>query len=280
MGCYLWNFRPYICLDMKTFHFISGLPRSGSTLLANLLGQNPAIHVTPTSACHESLFTIRNYWNGWIEHKAAKELGDSRHQRRVLRAILDSYHDTDKPIVIDKGRGWVSMLEMIEWVTGEKAKVLVPVRSITGILSSMERIWRKQSATGQTPNEQQNYIKMQTVAGRTDEWMQNSQVVGLAYTRLKDAIQRGFSDRLHFIEFDDLTKNPADTVDKIYNFLELPAFAHDFNNVEQITHEDDTVHGIQGLHDIAPKITSKPDDSISVLGREICKQYTGVEFWR
>ena len=30
-------------------HFISGLPRSGSTLLANLLAQNPRFHSTATS---------------------------------------------------------------------------------------------------------------------------------------------------------------------------------------------------------------------------------------
>lgn len=265
---------------MKTFRFISGLPRSGSTLLANLLGQNPEIHVTPTSACHEALFTIRNFWSGWIEHRASQELGDKINERRVLRAVLDSYHNTDKPIVIDKGRGWLSMLEMVEWITGEKAKVLVPVRSVTGILSSMERIWRKQSASGQSENEKQNYIKMQSVSGRVDEWMQSSQVVGLAYTRLKDAVQRGFSDRLHFVEFDDLTKNPADTVAKIYNFLELTYFPHDFKNVEQLTQEDDTIHGIEGLHTIQPVIASKPDDSVAVLGKDICKQYSSVEFWR
>ena len=33
----------------RTFHFISGLPRSGSTLLAALLKQNPRFHASMTS---------------------------------------------------------------------------------------------------------------------------------------------------------------------------------------------------------------------------------------
>jgi len=37
----------------KTVHFVSGLPRSCSTLLCNLLAQNPRVHATPTSPLHE-----------------------------------------------------------------------------------------------------------------------------------------------------------------------------------------------------------------------------------
>ena len=35
---------------MKSFHVICGLPRSGSTLLCNILAQNPAFNVLHTSA--------------------------------------------------------------------------------------------------------------------------------------------------------------------------------------------------------------------------------------
>jgi len=38
---------------MKEIYFINGMPRSGSTLLCNILAQNPEFHVTPTSGLSE-----------------------------------------------------------------------------------------------------------------------------------------------------------------------------------------------------------------------------------
>ena len=90
---------------------------------------------------------------------------------------------------------------------------------------------------------------------------------------------RGLGDRLHLVEFDDLTHNPAGTLKGIYEFLELPAFDHDFNNVEQYTFEDDSVHGMP-LHTIRKEVKPIKDDAASVLGVNLCKQYTGTEFWR
>ena len=72
--------------DKKIF-FISGLPRSGSTLLCNILAQNPAFFVTKaTSGCIEILFSIRNQWDRITEHQAE---GINREQlRSVLKEIF------------------------------------------------------------------------------------------------------------------------------------------------------------------------------------------------
>jgi len=260
----------------RTMHFICGLPRSGSTLLANILAQNPAIHTTPTSACHEALFCLRNQWGQWIEHKASKELADDKNLQRVLAATLYAYHGTDRPIVIDKGRGWTSLLEMAEFALGHKAKVIVPVRGIPQILSSFEKLWRKQAETGQA---QMDYFQGQTVDGRATHLLAGDQVLGLAYNRLRDALQRGFSDRLHLVEFDDLTHNPETTLAGIYKFLGVTPYTHDFAKVEQYTHEDDSIHGMD-LHTIRKEVRPIKDDAAAILGPDIVKQYTGTEFWR
>ena len=44
---------------MKQVHFLSGLARSGSTLLGSIVSQHPQIHVTPTSP----LLDLLNYVN-------------------------------------------------------------------------------------------------------------------------------------------------------------------------------------------------------------------------
>jgi sulfotransferase len=87
---------------MQNIFFVSGLPRSGSTLLMNILGQHPDVHVTPTSGCHEVLWTTRNNWNNFIEHRADTQASDSKNLQRVLSSILNSYHDTSKNIIFDK----------------------------------------------------------------------------------------------------------------------------------------------------------------------------------
>jgi sulfotransferase len=256
----------------KTIHMISGLPRSGSTLLCNILAQNPEMHSTPTSACHEALFVLRNAWGEWVEHKAAKSLANNL--QPVLNATINAYHNTDRPVVIDKGRGWLSLIELAEFALDRKVKIIVPVRGIPQILSSFEKLHRKTQA-----KDQGDYFQAQTIQGRAEHLLGGEQVLGLAYNRLKDAMMRGLGDRLCLVEFDDLTHNPKETLEDIYKFLELPNFDHDFTSVEQYTHEDDSVHGMD-LHTIRKDVKPIKDDSASVLGVDLCKQYNGTEFWR
>ena len=256
----------------KTIHMISGLPRSGSTLLCNILAQNPEMHSTPTSACHEALFVLRNAWGEWVEHKAAKSLANNL--QPVLNATINAYHNTDRPVVIDKGRGWLSLIELAEFALDRKVKIIVPVRGIPQILSSFEKLHRKTQA-----KDQGDYFQAQTIRGRAEHLLGGEQVLGLAYNRLKDAMMRGLGDRLCLVEFDDLTHNPKETLEDIYKFLELPNFEHDFTSVEQYTHEDDSVHGMD-LHTIRKDVKPIKDDSASVLGVDLCKQYNSTEFWR
>jgi sulfotransferase len=54
---------------MQVF-FQSSLPRSGSTLLQNILGQNPEFYVTPTSGVLELLYMARGYYSNGAEFKA------------------------------------------------------------------------------------------------------------------------------------------------------------------------------------------------------------------
>lgn len=265
---------------MKKFFFISGLPRSGSTLLCNVLAQNKDLFVSKaTSGCHDVLFGIRNQWDKLIEHQA--EGVDYDQLKRVLRSTLNSYHTTNSNIIIDKGRGWLSLIEMIKFITGETPKIMVPVRNIREILSSFEKLWRNSTGSSQWNFEENDYFKSQTVEGRCDIWASAQHPVGLAYNRVKDAISRGYSKDLLFIEFDHLTAQPAHTLKTVYDYLELPYFNHDFNNVEQYTQEDDEgVHRIPNLHKIRPQIVPVPHDSNKILGKFLVDKYSNLELWR
>ena len=55
---------------MKQIFFQSSLPRSGSTLLQNILGQNTDFYVTPTSGLLELVYAARNNYSTSPEFKA------------------------------------------------------------------------------------------------------------------------------------------------------------------------------------------------------------------
>lgn len=262
---------------MKDFFMVSGLPRSGSTLLMNIMGQHPDVHVTPTSGCHEILWSTRNTWSSFVEHKADKVASSPKNLQRVLNSILNSYHDTDKNIIIDKHRSWIHSIELLEFVLGKKAKIIVPVRSSCEILSSFEKLYRKNAHLNTPPG---NFLGSQTVEGRVQYWASGEGEFGIATNRIKDALSRGLADRLLFVEFDSLTKNPKYTMDKVWEFLEMSPIKHDFNNVEQLTKEDDSTTPYGNLHDIRPIVEPVNDDSLSILGKDICNKFKYSEVWR
>ena len=262
---------------MKRIFVISGLPRSGSTLLCNVLAQNPRFHATHTSGCLEVLLSIRNNWDKFIEHQAHH---DWPALQRVLSAALHAYHSTDRPVVFDKSRGWLAYLELLEHVLQEPVKVIVPVRPVVDVLASFEKLYRSTARYHQVPGENEHYFRFQTVEGRCDYLLESQNVVGLAYTRVRDALQRGFGDRMLFVDFAALTQAPHRQIETIYDFLREPHFSHDFGRVTQVTTEDDHVHGFYGMHRIRETITPARSDAAEVLGKALAQKYSGVpSFW-
>jgi sulfotransferase len=264
---------------MKKIFFLGGLPRAGSTLLCNILAQNPEIHATHTSGCLEVLFLIRNQWDTFVEHKA-HPLENTK--REVLKGILHNYYwDIEKPIVIDKSRGWVAHIEMLEWILGEKVKVLVPVRDLRDVLASFEKLWRQSARSTQINLEKANYMRMQRLEDRLELWCNREEPVGVAVNRVKDGIARGFRDRMHFVEYETLCREPRQTMEDIYKFLELTSFEHDFNHVEQITEENDDVHGFGvPLHKIRSKVEPQMPQYPKILGAVADRYAREAFFWR
>lgn len=261
---------------MKTYHFISGLPRSGSTLLANILAQNPRFFSSSTSGILDVIFGVRNSWDKLIEFQSSP---NPMAKQRVMQGILENYYsDRPEEIIFDKSRGWLSLIEMAEYILGRKVKILVPVRDMRDVIASFEKLWRLNSTSSQLETEQARYFEYQTIMGRTKVLLEGTQPLGLAYNRLKDALDRGFRDRLHFVRFEDLTTNPEATLRGIYAFLEEEPFIHDFNNVIQVTHEDDSVHGIKGLHDIRTTVEPMKPQWPSILGKWV-EPYSQLNIW-
>jgi len=262
----------------KQIHFISGLPRSGSTLLCNILNQNPDFHATSTSGILDIILAIRNQWENLSVFKAAPNKAG---KAAVVNSILHNYVSiVDRPVYFDKSRGWIAHMEMAEVILGRPAKMIIPVRKITDILSSFENLYRKNAHDWQFPQEKTHFYEWQTMEGRADIWMRSDQPVGIAYNRIRDAINRGYGDRLHFVEFEDLASKPKETMQGVYDFLGYEYYNHNFEYVEQVTQENDDIHGIPGLHVIRNKVEPLPTYGDTLIGALSYNKYHDAQFWQ
>lgn len=260
----------------KTFISICGMPRSGSTILGNILAQNPQFYVGPTSALVEILTTMRSGFEKIAEFRAAPN--EEAMMGSLRGALFGFFEPVKQPVVFDRSRSWLFELEMLEVLLRGKAKVLVPVRDITEILVSFERLWRDNKAYRTLAQQEASPVEFRSLEGRCNVWLQPAAPVGRPYVAIQDALTRGFRDRMHFIHFDDLSRNPAAEMQKIYNFLELPPFPHDFENVQQVIIEDDLVYGIKGLHDIRKAVRPIPKRANQELGA-LVEKFKGPYAW-
>ena len=241
----------------KRIYFLAGLPRSGSTLLANILSQHQNIYVTPTSGIVDMLVQVRNTWDRNDAFQAANRKQSEDTKARVLRAMLQAYFGhTERPICIDKNRYWAEFLEMGAMLLGgrDRVKVIVTVRDLRDVLASFEQLYRKTSALGQIHQEAALALKFKTALGRVETFIDDGQPVGRAYNAIRDAVTRGWADCMHFVDYEDLTRKPKETLEKIYRFLGEEGSTHDFANVEQVTFEDDFVYGFKDLHQIRQEV--------------------------
>ena len=185
----------------KTIYFIAGLPRSGSTLLTNILAQNPACYTTPTSGIIDMLVNVRNHWDQNQAFKAMDRDLSEQIKQQVMQDMLQSYFaHASQPICIDKNRFWCEFLEMAGALVGgrDKVKVIITVRDLRDVLASFEQLYRKTSGLGQLPQENSMAMKFKTARGRMEVFADDSQPVGRAYTAIRDAITRGWLEKYAF----------------------------------------------------------------------------------
>ena len=245
--------------------FQSSLPRAGSTLLQNIVGQNPDFYVTPTSGVLELLYAARGNFSVSPEFKAQDSQLMQQGFRSFCMYALSGFFNgiTTKQYVMDKSRGWGTHYGFLNGFY-PNPKIVCMIRDPRSIFASMEKNYRKNST--KDPGIV-NHSKMQntTTFKRVETWA-STPPVGLAFERIQQMLLDGTASNILFVKFEDLTKAPDAEMRRIYNFLQIPYYQHDFDNVEQITTEDDEVYGIYGDHNIRQRVEPVPNTYKEILG--------------
>ena len=268
----------------KTFYFMAGLPRSGSTLLSTLLNQNPRFYSGPSSPVVPTMLALENSFSN-------DELFLSYPKMEVAKQIVASilpqfYSDIDKPVIFDKNRSWVNRMNYIPAYFDIVPKVICPVRDISEILTSFIMMCRRNPYTGQ---EKINFIDEMLIKSNiplTDdnrcEFIASPQgILGQSYDGIKQAITEGYDHCLHFVEYKDLISNPQSTLEKIYDFLDEDYFEHTFENLENPNREkDQQIYGFADMHEVHSTISVRSPKPEEVLSAQILKKCQNAEFWR
>ena len=254
-------------------HFISGLPRAGSTLLSALLQQNPALHADITSPVG-SLVTgmLRTISQG---NESALMLDDAQRER-LLCGVFDNYYHALHPVktVFDTNRGWTTRLTLLATLFPQ-AKMICCVRQIPWVLDSVERLIRQNRWE---LSKLFDFDPGGTVYSRAAGLMGADGMVGFAINAIKQAMHSAEADRLLLLPYDVLTGDPAYALKQIYEFTGLPPFEHDFEHVSFDATEFDARLGTPGLHRIAPKVARTERQSI--LPPDLWRRFEGEALWR
>ncbi len=247
------------------------MPRSGSTLLQNIIAQNPDFYVTPTSGLIELVSGARINYSNAAEFKAQDAVQMKKAFLSFARSGMQGYFRalTDRPYVLDKSRGWGVHFDLLDLIFKEEPRIICMVRDLRQILASMERKFR-QNPDKHRPIENHNNLTGTTTFKRTVLHLQTTPV-GQSLDRLAEIHQRGWHNKILFIRYEDLTASPQLVLKKIYAYLGVPEFEHKFDHVAQATHEDDHAYGTLGLHQIRPKVELLSHDYLSVLGKDAVK---------
>lgn len=252
---------------------IAGLPRSGSTLLCNILAQNPKFHVTPTNGTLNLLQLIKNNWTDIDSFKAQGIKKTLPKMRTALRGMFLGFYEeylNKDMIVFDKDRGWLNNIDLIEEVTGRKVQIITTIRDIKDIASSFEKLNRKNNIIKN--NLYSNDVTRLSVYSRTTDLLSPTGVIGNCVNMLRDIFLKQQDDRLLIVPMGALTNNPKDVMKELYTKLELESFEHHFTDMEQLINEDDYVYGIPGLHNIQPNVNPIQSNAIEILGEQICNE--------
>jgi sulfotransferase len=259
--------------DPHVYHFISGLPRSGSTLLSGILRQNPRFHAGMTSPVGGLCSTLLAQFSAGSEFAP---LISQVQRRALLRGLFASYYaDTAPPVVMDTNRGWSARMGLIKDLF-PSAKVIACVRNVGWVMDSLERLYRA------NPYEATRLFSgnpmRSTVYSRLEGLAQHDQTVGHAWAALREAFYGEHASSLLLVDYDFLARSPEQVIPLVYRFLGEEPFAHDFENVEYDAEEFDTALGVPGLHRVRAKVQFTPRRA--VIPPELFEKYSQMSFWK
>jgi sulfotransferase len=255
------------------FRFIAGLPRSGSTLLATLLRQNPRFHARMSSP-------LARIVSAALAEMAGEDgpLVSADRRRAVLRGLFDSYYAEERQtrrVIFDTNRGWGARLPLLADLFGE-VKMICMVRDVASVMDSFEVLVRRNAMDRSALFLDER--ERATVYSRAEALLLPHRTIGYALASLKEAFYGEHARSVLVVEYDHLVRAPEQTLKCIYRFLGEQPFDHCFDNLQYDEPGFDAGIATPGLHYVKPSV--KAAARRLVLPPDLRDRLTPLNFWR
>lgn len=246
----------------KTYHFMAGLPRSGSTVLAALLNQHPDIYASPQTDLISMLYEVHKGIPNYESYRAG--LFHAGYEK-VMGSMADNFYShIDKPVIIDKNRGWGTPYnwDNLSQYVNVNGKVILTLRPILEVLASFVKVMNRTEKILGYASYVNNDLWVTGYRDKTDAQVENlmrhNGEIDQAIFSIANLL-KNHGDKVFVVWFNDFLESPQETMNGIYDFLELNRHVHNFDAIKEVDkHDDVSGYGIVGLHDVAPKL-AKPD---------------------
>jgi sulfotransferase len=261
----------------KKYHFLSGLPRAGNTLLGSILNQNKNISVTANSSVSEMMYRIETVQ---YQVPGVHNFPDIKSLENVNKNILINYYsDWKSKFIIDRSCwGTPDNLEMLKKYCPNEIKIIVPLREITEVLASFIK-WAQEN-----PN---NFLDhFETVEEKCDFLMNpQGQIIKQLYS-IHNLMRDENKKYTLFLHYNDLINDPQKSIEKVYEFLKIRKYNHHYENLSQLRLNGieycDDIYG-KNLHNVkstkVEKTNYKPVDYLpqSIIDKYSCYNPNGLD---
>ena len=208
----------------KQLFFLIAQPRSGNTLFASIMNQNPEIAATPNSITLEimkDLFLLKDtdVFQNYPDHKSLDN---------VLDSVFDTYYkDWPQRIIIDRGPVMTEgNFALIQKHFKRPFKCIILLRDLMDVLASYMQ-WYTEN-----PDAFPNRYNLNTDEEKLSMIMNKDGAVAKQLEAIKNSYK--YKDICHYVKYDDMVTNPEQEFRKIYQFMGEPYFKHRFNNLDQV----------------------------------------------
>ena len=259
-----------------TYYFLSGLPRTGATLLSSILNQNPNIHSGPESPI---CGLLDNTFRFLASNEQLVLYPKHTFESKLATSIADSYYfDTNARFILDKCRVWSDKNNRIlAQSLNSNPKIICPVRDILGILASWISLIEKSEKLTFVDRGLQFMGQEINNDNRCDWLMKDDGLLKLSYESLKTSYK---DKEVMLVEYEDLIDKPVNTLFAVYDFLDIPPCEHDLNNIVNEYLPQDGMLGLENLHVVGKKLIKNIRDPKKILSDYVIEKYSNMEFWR
>jgi hypothetical protein len=255
----------------KKLFFLVAMPRSGNTLFASIMNQNPEIVCTPNSITLEimkDLFLLKktDVFLNYPDHKSLDN---------ILDIVYDNYYkDWPQRIIIDRGPVMTpGNFELMQKHFKRPFKCIVLIRDLMDVLASYMK-WYTEN-----PDAFPNRYNLKNDEEKLSTVMNNKGAVAKDLEAIKNAYN--YPEICHFVKYDDLVARPQEEIQKIYEFLEISFFNHQFQDLKQININgmsyDDRIVG-KNMHTIRSVVRKQYNPYIERIPERIRKKYGHIRF--